>query len=132
MFVLTDYIFTLLNINMRNMKKIIALGFLILLITFSNKSMAQADAIQNNITIEDKLVEVTAICIDAIEAPTVYNEFVIPYISLPDFPKKTPSTTIDSLRKNIYTYLIQHPNLVDKIREERKKAHDKLYGSRQY
>ena len=117
---------------MRNMKKIIALGFLILLITFSNKSMAQADAIQNNITIEDKLVEVTAICIDAIEAPTVYNEFVIPYISLPDFPKKTPSTTIDSLRKNIYTYLIQHPNLVDKIREERKKAHDKLYGSRQY
>lgn len=117
---------------MRNMKKIIALGFLILLITFGNKSMAQADAIQNNITIKDKLVEVTAICIDAIEAPTVYNEFVTPYISLPDFPKKTTSTTIVDLRKNIYNYLVQHPNLIDKIREERKKAHDKLYGPRQY
>lgn len=50
------------------MRKFTALGFLILLITFGNKSMAQTDAIQNDITIEDKLVEVTAICIDAIEA----------------------------------------------------------------
>ncbi len=114
------------------MKRLTLLGFLILLITFSNKSMAQTDAIQNDITIEDKLVEVTAICIDAIETPTVYNEFVKPYISLPDFPKKTPSTTIVDLRKNIYNYLVQHPSLVDKIREERKKAHDKLYGPRQY
>mgnify|MGYP001186463952 CR=1 FL=1 len=114
------------------MKRLTLLGFLILFIALSNKSIAQSDAIQNDITIEDKLVEVTAICIDAIEAPTVYNEFVTPYISAPDFPKKTPSTTIVDLRKNIYNYLAQHPNLVDKIREERKKAHDKLYGPRKY
>lgn len=114
------------------MKRITLLGVLILLIILSNKSIAQTDAIQNNITTEDKLVEVTAICMDAIEAPTVYNEFVTPYISLPDFPKKIPSLTIVDLRKKIYNYLVQHPSLVDKIREERKKAHDKLYGSRQY
>lgn len=114
------------------MRRVTLLGVLILFITLSNKSIAQTDAVQNNITTEDKLVEVTAICLDAIEAPTVYNEFVTPIISLPDFPKKTPSITIVDLRKNIYNYLVQHPNLVDKIREERKIAHDKLYGPRQY
>lgn len=114
------------------MKRVTLLGVLALLITLSNKSIAQTDAIQNNITTEDKLVEVTAICLDAIEAPTIYNEYVIPYISIPDFPKKTPSIIISDLRKNIYNYLAQHPNLIDKIREDRKKAHDKLYGPRQY
>ncbi len=98
----------------------------------TNFSYAQTDAVENKITTEDKLVEVTAICLDAIEAPTKYNEFAKPFISLANFPQNSPSITREQLRQNIKQYFIEHPDLIDKVRKERKIAHDKLYGPRPY
>ena len=112
------------------MKKLYLLGLLALIT--SSTTFGQTDAIQNKITTEDKLVEVTAICLDAIEAPTKYNEFVKPYLSLPNFPQNSESISREKLSADIKSYLALHPELLDEIRAERKKAHDKLYGPRPF
>lgn len=112
------------------MKKLYLLGSLALLT--ANFSFSQTDAVERNVTIEDKLFEVTAICMDAVETPTKYNEYVKPFLLLPDFPKKPTSITNEEFKKNIHSYFVKHPNLMDEILKERKITHDKLYGPRPY
>jgi len=113
------------------MRKII---FLAAFLTFvlSNISAQSNTDNQLTITIEDKKVEATAICLDAIESPTKYNEFAKQFISLPNFPQKTNFITAKELKIKIESWLLEHPKEIDKILLERKKAHDILYGPRPY
>ncbi|MDF1673979.1 MAG: hypothetical protein P1U41_10760 [Vicingaceae bacterium] len=108
----------------------------ILLIIFGLSSYAQSDNQTGNpelqITEEGKRLEATLICLDALEAPTKYNEFAKQFITLPNFPQKSLSLSSEDLRKNINQYFINHPKMIDNVRDERKKAHDKIYGSRPY
>lgn len=116
------------------MKKIVFLMILVAL--FGASTYAQSDNQPNNpeleITEDGKRLEATIICLDAIEAPTKYNAFAKQFITLPNFPQKTPTLSSENLRKNIDQYFKDHPELIDKVRDERKKAHDKLYGPRPY
>ena len=63
------------------MKKIYFLGILSLI--FSATAFSQSDNVQNPITDEERLLEATIVCLDALEAPTKYNEFAKPFISMP-------------------------------------------------
>lgn len=116
---------------MRNILFLIAFSSLLVF-----NLQAQSDNQTNNpeleITEEGKRLEATLICLDAIEAATKYNNFAKQFISLPNFPQKTNLITSEELRKNINNYFINHPNLIDKVRSARKKAHDNLYGKRPY
>lgn len=99
-------------------------------------SNAQSAADKNNnselaITEDGKRLEATIICLDAVEAPTKYNEFAKQFITLPSFPKKLNSSNED-LKKNIDNWFKNNPSMIDKVRTERKKAHDALYGPRPY
>ena len=113
---------------------------IILLIVFSSiigtNLQAQSDNQVNNselnISDDGRRLEATVVCLDAIEAPTKYNAFAKQYISLPNFPQKTNLISSEDLRKNINNYFIKHPVLIDKVRSERKKSHDELYGKRPY
>ena len=106
----------------------------IILLTFGLTTKAQSDNQTGNpelqITEEGKRLEATIICLDAIEAPTKYNAFASPFISLPNFPQKTASLSSQALKENIDKYFKSHSELIDKVRSERKKAHDILYGVR--
>lgn len=116
------------------MKKHYLIGLLALI--FSGLAFSQSDNVQNNpeleITLEGKRLEATLICLDALEAPTEYNEFANQFISLPNFPQKSSTLSSQQLKENINDYFINHPELVDIVRSERKKAHDILYGTRPY
>lgn len=116
---------------MRNILVLIAFSS-ILVINLQAQSDNQTNNPELEITEEGKRLEATLICLDAIEAPTKYNEFAKQFITLPSFPQKTNLITSEKLRKNINNYFINHPNLIDKVRLERKIAHDKLYGKRPY
>lgn len=63
----------------------------IILLAFGLNTKAQSDNQAGNpelhITEEGKRLEATIICLDAIDAPTKYNAFATPFISLPNFPK---------------------------------------------
>ncbi|MDF1673981.1 MAG: hypothetical protein P1U41_10770 [Vicingaceae bacterium] len=116
---------------MRNFLLLVAFSSL-----FTIDLNAQSDNQTHNselkITEDGKRLEATIICLDAIESPTKYNTFAKQFISHPNFPQKTKLITSEKLRENINNYFINHPNLIDKVRLERKKAHDKLYGKRPY
>ncbi|MCB0402777.1 MAG: hypothetical protein KDD41_11880 [Flavobacteriales bacterium] len=112
------------------MKKIYFLGILSLI--FSATAFSQSDNVQNPITDEERLLEATIVCLDALEAPTKYNEFAKPFISMPGFPQPSPSLSHDDLRNQINAYFVTHPELIDQVRKERKIAHDQLYGPRPY
>ena len=105
-----------------------------LLLAFGLSTNAQSDNQTNNpelqITEEGKRLEATIICLDAIDAPTKYNAFAQQFITLPNFPQKSVGLSSQALKENIYKYFKSHPNLIDKVRSERKKAHDILYGVR--
>ena len=124
----------IVKLNRISMKNILVLIVFAILSGFS--AQAQSDSQSNNleleITEEGKRLEATLICLDAIEVPTKYNAFAKQFISLANFPQKTTYKTNEELRKAIDNYFVNHPNLIDKIRSERKKAHDKLYGERPY
>lgn len=98
------------------------------------QSAADADAVKNNLTVsvEYKLVEATAICLDAINSPTEYNAYVTPFITTEGFPKKTTNVSPEELKQNIFEYLKARQEVVENILKERKKAHDQLYGVRPY
>ena len=106
----------------------------IILLAFGLGTKAQSDNqignLELQITEEGKRLEATIICLDAIEAPTKYNAFAVQFITLPNFPQKAPSLSSQSLKENIDKYFKSHPDLIDKVRSERKKAHDILYGAR--
>ena len=114
------------------MKRILLLS--LLLFAFGLNTKAQTDNQLGNpelqITEEGKRLEATIICLDAIEAPTKYNAFATPFITLPNFPQKLATLSSQALKENIDNYFKSHSELIDKVRSERKKAHDILYGVR--
>lgn len=106
----------------------------LLLFVFGLNTKAQADNQSGNpelqITQEGKCLEATIICLDAIEAPTKYNAFANQFITLLNFPKKSSDLTRQELKEKINQYFKSHSDLIDKVRSERKKSHDILYGVR--
>lgn len=104
----------------------------LLLLAFGLNTKAQSDNESGNpelqITEEGKRLEATIICLDAIEAPTKYNAFANQFIILPNFPQNSQNLSSQSLKEQIDKYFKSNPELIDKIRAERKKAHDILYG----
>lgn len=116
------------------MKKYVLLGILAVSMTVYSNAQTADDANNNSeltITEEGKRLEATIICLDAVESPTKYNEFAKQFTSLTNFPKKGTLSS-DELKKNIDQWFKNNPSMIDKVREERKKAHDALYGSRPY
>ena len=107
---------------------------LILLLTLSVSSIyAQtSDQVNSEYTQTQKLLDATIICLDAAEAPTKYNEFAKQFIATPTFPIKAISSTREDYQKEISNWLATNSSLIEKILTERKKAHDILYGPRQY
>lgn len=105
-------------------------------ILFSSLGYSQSTDDSNQkelkITEEGKLLEATVICLDAIESPTKYNSFANNIITLEGFPKKVAYNKSEDLKQAINNWFIENPIYIDKIRTERKKAHDKLYGKRPY
>jgi hypothetical protein len=106
--------------------------FLLALATLFWGALSAQSTDQTTLTItkEQQRLEATIICLDAIEAPTKYNEFAKPFITKSTFPKANNSH--DELKKDINDWLVEHPSEVNKILAERKKAHDILYGPRPY
>ena len=114
-----------------SMKKYIFLLAILALVW--NVAICQTtDKISSEYTADEKLLDATIICLDAVEAPTKYNEFAKQYINKPAFPKASSSVSHDELQKNISDWLETQPKLIENILTERKKAHDKLYGARPY
>ena len=111
------------------MKKITFLTVLLALV-FCKTNAQSTDQTILPVTFENKKLEATIVCLDAIENPNKYNEFAKSFIADPTFPKVANSH--DELSKEINLWLINHPLIVDQIVIERKKAHDKLYGYRPY
>jgi hypothetical protein len=108
-------------------------SLIVFLVAFVFSTNAQStDQITIPITQEDKRLEATIVCLDAVEAPTKYNAFAKPFISNPSFPEVGDNDTREELRIQINNWLIENPIIVDKIVKARKKAHDKLYGHRPY
>lgn len=103
----------------------------IFMLFYHYNNAQSADAVTLEITIEHKLLEATIICLDAVEAPTIYNEFAKPFIENPSFPQKNVHSELE-FRNLITAWLKKNLLLVDEILVERKKAHDKIYGSRPY
>ncbi|MDF1671974.1 MAG: hypothetical protein P1U41_00580 [Vicingaceae bacterium] len=97
---------------------------------------AQSDNNQNKLELEitedGKRLEATVLCLDAIEAPTKYNEFAKRFINLPGFPKKTEFQSTEELKGAIDTWFKKNVSVIDKVRIERKKAHDQIYGKRPF
>ena len=109
------------------------LSLVALLTLFATTVNAQsADQTSIPTTQEEKLLEATIICLDAAEAPTKYNEFAYQFINTSSFPKKEIAVSENEYKTKIKDWLISNPMIIDKIISERKKAHDKLYGSRPY
>jgi len=108
---------------------LIIIGIFMLFFTYG--SAQNSDAVSLEITMEQKLLEATVICLDAVEAPTVYNEFAKPFIEKPSFPQKNANSELE-FRNLITAWLKNNLPLVDEILVERKKAHDKIYGYRPY
>ena len=106
--------------------------FLLLTLFVTTANAQSADQTSIPTSQEEKLLEATIICLDAAEAPTEYNEFVIQFITTTSFPKKEIAASEDEYKTKIKDWLISNPMIIDKIISERKKAHDKLYGSRPY
>lgn len=117
---------------MRNILFLIVFSSLLGNINLQAQSDNQTNNPELEISDDGKRLEATIICLDAIEVPTKYNEFAKQFISLPNFPQKTKLITSEELKKNINDYFVNHPNLIDRVRLERKEAHDKLYGKRPY
>lgn len=107
-----------------------------LLALIATYSYSQSDNVSNNpelqITKEGKRLEAVVSCLDAIEAPTKFNAYAKPFITLPDFPKNSTSITREQLRKNIDQYFKDHPNLITEVREAARKANEKFYGPSTY
>ena len=116
------------------MKRFYLLGLLALLAT--NFSYAQSDNVQNNpeltITEDQKRLEATVYCVDIQMEVAPHNEFARQFVSLPGFPQNSPTLTKEQLHTLVDQYFKDHAELVDQVRAERKKAHDKLYGHRPY
>lgn len=101
-------------------------------VMFYHYSNAQnADAVSLEITIEEKLLEATIICLDAIEVPTENNEFAKQFITNPSFPQKQNNSELE-FKILITNWLKENPLYLDEIIIARKKAHDKIYGLRPY
>ncbi len=116
------------------MKKHILLGILAVVLTTYSSAQSADDTSGNpelKMTEEGSRLEATVICLDAIEAPTKYNEFAKQFTSLANFPKKGTLSS-DELKKNIDQWFKNNPSMIEKVREERKKAHDILYGAHPY
>jgi hypothetical protein len=84
------------------------------------------------ITQEEKRLEATIYCVDVQMEVAPHNEFALQFVSLPDFPRKSAELSKKELHVLVDEYFQNHPDLIDKVRAERKKAHDKLYGPRPY
>jgi len=115
------------------MKKILI--FIVTILFFQLALIAQTDNENNaelKITEAGKRLEATIICLDAIEAPTKYNDFAKSFINLPGFPKKTEFQSTEELKGAIDTWFKKNVLVIDKVRLERKKAHDQLYGKRPF
>jgi len=98
----------------------------------SNIYAQSSDQVTSSATPKQNCFEATVICIDAIEAPTKYNAFAKQFIDTPSFPKKSTTITKDDYKKEIESWLIENPTMIEKILTERKKSHDILYGPRPY
>jgi len=103
----------------------------IFMLFYHYNNAQSADAVTLEITIEHKLLEATIICLDAVETPTIYNEFAKSFIEKPSFPQKNVNSELE-FKILITNWLKENPLYLDEILIERKKAHDKLYGSRPY
>lgn len=116
------------------MRKLLLFTFIIGAI--SGTSFAQSDINANKdeliITEKGKILEATIICLDFIEAPTKYNKFAQPFISLPSFPQKEDYKNKETLRLVIEEWFKSHPEQTEAIRKKRKAEHDKLYGERPF
>ncbi len=105
----------------------------ILLVLIGSSTYAQSTTDPTSpSTIKNDRLDATIICLDAVEAPTKYNDFAKQFINIPSFPKKTGKVSQDLYKKEINNWLIANPSVVGKILIERKKAHDILYGPRPY
>jgi len=113
------------------MKKYLSL-FVVLTLFGININAQSADQTTLPVTHEEKLLEATIICLDAVEAPTIYNGFAKQFINIPSFPKKEKSISENEYKTKIKSWLLSNPLNIDKIVIARKKAHDQLYGYRPY
>lgn len=114
----------------------IYLAILILLSLFqysvfaqSQEQIAPSDLDSPIIDNEAQILELIAIFNDAIDAPTKYNSYVIPFINEPTFPIKQDLVKQD-YDLQIREWILQHPLIIDKFLEVRKEEHEKLYGPR--
>ena len=107
-----------------------------LLALIGNEAISQTtdpvNAQLSEYTPQEKLLDATIICLDAIEAPTKYNEFAKQFVNEVTFPKASTSISHDELQQSINDWLVTRPSTIEKILVERKKAHDILYGPRPY
>jgi len=78
---------------------------------------------------EAVIMELIAVFNDAVDAPTEYNEYVIPYIELSDFPVQGTKTR-NEFDQLIRLWIESNPNVIEQFHKDRKAAHDKLYGPR--
>lgn len=117
------------------MKKLLLfLAFVALGVTYSN---AQSDNVpagypELEITEDQKRLEATIYCVDYLVEPAPHCEFAKEFVVLPGFPQLLDGETKAELHIRVDNYFQTRPDLVDKVRKERKLAHDKLYGPRPY
>lgn len=111
--------------------------FIALLALGTSYCSAQSDNVQPTdpeltITEDQKRLEATVYCVDYLLQPASHNEFAKQFVGLPGFPQNIDGETKETLHIRVDNYFQTHTELIDKVRAERKKAHDKLYGPRPY
>lgn len=117
------------------MKKFLLIFALLALgISYAN---AQSDNVPSTypeleITEDQKRLEATIYCVDYLIEPAPHCEFAKQFVALPGFPQQLNGETKAELTIRVDNYFQTKPELVDKVRKERKLAHDKLYGPRPY
>ena len=84
------------------------------------------------ITESQKRLEATVYCVDYLVEPAPHCEFAKEFVLLPGFPQLLDGESKKELFVRVDLYFQTRPELVDKVRKERKIAHDKLYGPRPY
>ncbi len=100
-------------------------------VTFS-QTTDPANAQLSEYTTQEKLLDATIMCLDALLAPTKHNEWAKPFLAQDGFPQNVPGSSEEGLKQAILDWFKARPAVLENVLVERKKAHDKLYGTRPY
>ena len=100
--------------------------------TFAQETKVKAQSTdEQEILVQDEAItlELIAVFNDAVDAPTEFNEYVIPYLERSDFPlnKTNTKSEFDQL---IREWIESNPKVIEQFHKDRQVAHDKLYGPR--